>query len=278
MKYGLDVSISGAYAQAELLADLAALAEESGWDGFFVQDCVLAARGEPLVDPWVALGAIARATSRVRIGALMTPLAAYRPWQVARQCASLDHLSAGRLIFGAGLGSLLEDFAAVGEDPTPSVRAEKLDEGLALLRLFWRGEPFSFTGKRFQVREAQLLPTPIQRPSIPIWIAGYWPHRKPLRRAAAFDGLYIGSLKADGEPLTPADLREVVAYARAQRPDNAAPFDVVFAGESEGASAADLVRPYAEAGATWWLEGVWVERGTPEQLRARIRQGPPHVE
>lgn len=277
MKYGLDVSITGAYAQAELLTDLAALAEESGWDGFFVQDCLLAPRGETLIDPWVALGAIARSTSRVRIGALMTPLAAYLPWQVARQCVALDHLSAGRLIFGAGLGFLPEDFEAVGEDATPSVRAEKLDEGLALVRLFWQGERFSFEGKRYQIRQAQLLPKPVQRPSIPIWTACYWPHRKPLRRAAAFDGLYIGSLKADGASLTPADLREAVAYAQSQRLDDTAPFDVAFAGETEAASEADVARPYAEAGATWWLEGIWIERGSPEQLRARIQQGPPRI-
>jgi alkanesulfonate monooxygenase SsuD/methylene tetrahydromethanopterin reductase-like flavin-dependent oxidoreductase (luciferase family) len=233
MRYGLDVSITGAYAQAALLADLATLAEESGWDGFFVQDCLLADQPEPLVDPWLALGAIALATRRVRIGALMTPLAAYRPWQIARQCVTLDHLSAGRLIFGAGLGFQADDFLAVGEDAAASVRAEKLDEGLALLRLFWRGEPFTFEGKRYQMRQAQLLPTPVQQPSIPIWLAGVWPHRKPLRRAANFDGLYIGSMRADGESLTPDDLREALAYIQSER-NEASTFDVAFAGATDG--------------------------------------------
>src|SRR5215467_9968334 len=130
MKYGLDVSITGAYADANLLADLAALAEEAGWDGLFVQDGLLNAEAFALVDPWVALCAIALRTERLRIGALMTPLAAYRPWQVARQIVSLDHLSQGRLIFGAGLGFQAHDFEMVGEDADPRHRAEKLDEGL----------------------------------------------------------------------------------------------------------------------------------------------------
>lgn len=276
MRYGLDVSITGAYAQAALLADIAALAEESGWDGFFVQDCLLAAQPEPLVDPWLALCAIALATRRLRIGALMTPLAAYRPWQIARQCVTLDHLSAGRLTFGAGLGFQADDFLAVGEDATASVRAEKLEEGLALLRQFWKGEPFSFAGKHYQMRETQLLPAPVQTPGIPIWVAGVWPHRKPLRRAASFDGLYLASQQANGEDLSPSALREAIAYVQSQRQTDA-PFDVAFAGETEAASAADVIHPYAQAGATWWLEGIWIERGTPEQMRARIQQGPPRA-
>jgi alkanesulfonate monooxygenase SsuD/methylene tetrahydromethanopterin reductase-like flavin-dependent oxidoreductase (luciferase family) len=257
-----------------VLADLAALAEASGWDGFFVQDGLLPASSETMVDPWPALCAIALATQRMRIGALMTPMAAYRPWHLACHTSTLDQLSGGRLIFGAGLGFKEEDFLAIGEDATARVRAEKLDESLALLRLFWKGEPFSFTGKNYQMREVQLLPTPIQSPSIPIWVAGVWPHRKPLRRAATVDGLYIASEQATGEHLTPADLHKAVAYVRSQRQDHA-PLDVAFAGVTEATTAASAIRPYAQAGATWWLEGIWVERGSVEEMRDRIQQGPP---
>jgi alkanesulfonate monooxygenase SsuD/methylene tetrahydromethanopterin reductase-like flavin-dependent oxidoreductase (luciferase family) len=277
LKYGLDVSITGAYAQAALLADLAALAEASGWDGFFVQDGLLPAPSEAMVDPWLALCAIALATQRLRIGALMTPMAAYLPWQLARQSVSLDHLCAGRLIFGAGLGFQAADFLMVGADATARVRAEKLDEGLALLRLFWKGEPFSFAGKHYQMRQTQFLPTPVQTPTIPIWLAGVWPHRKPLRRAAGFDGLYIASQQATGEPLTPADLHEAVAYLQSQR-EQPIPLDVAFAGVTEAAQAAAVIQPYVQAGATWWLEGIWVERGTVQQMRERIRQGPPRID
>jgi alkanesulfonate monooxygenase SsuD/methylene tetrahydromethanopterin reductase-like flavin-dependent oxidoreductase (luciferase family) len=276
MKYGLDVSITGAYAHASLLADLAALAEEAGWDGFFVQDSLLTAASEALVDPWVALCAIALRTQRLRIGALMTPLAAFRPWQVARQTVSLDHLSRGRLIFGAGLGFQAHDFVAVGEDADPRRRAEKLDEGLEILRKLWSGEAFSFHGTHYQMTEAQLLPKPLQSPSIPVWIAGVWPNRKPFRRAAGFDGIYIASQKANGEPFTPLELQEALAYIRTQR-EPASPFDVAFAGETPADFEKDtkIVQPYVSAGVTWWLEGIWTERGSVQEMRERIRQGPP---
>lgn len=276
MKYGLDVSITGPYADAHLLADLAVLAEETGWEGFFVQDGLLNADAQALVDPWIALCAIALRTRRLRIGALMTPLAAYRPWQVARQTVALDHLSQGRLIFGAGLGFQAQDFVALGEDADPRRRAEKLDEGLDILRKLWSGEAFSFHGTHYQLTEVQLLPKPLQSPRIPIWIAGVWPNRKPLRRAAGFDGIYIASQKANGEPLPPNALQEALAYIQAQR-EPTSPFDVAFAGETptDSEQGAKTVQPYREAGVTWWLEGIWTERGSVEDMRERIRQGPP---
>lgn len=276
MKYGLDVSITGAYAHPALLADLAVLAEETGWDGFFVQDGLLNADSQALVDPWIALSAIALQTRRLRIGALMTPLAAYRPWQVARQTVSLDHLSQGRLIFGAGLGEKAQDFVAVGEDADARHRAEKLDEGLEILRKLWSGEAFSFHGTHYQMTEVQLLPKPLQSPRIPIWMAGVWPNRKPFRRAAGFDGIYIASQKANGESLTPDALQEALAYIKAQR-EPASPFDVAFAGETptDIGQGVKTVQPYREAGVTWWLEGIWIERGSVEDMRERIRQGPP---
>jgi alkanesulfonate monooxygenase SsuD/methylene tetrahydromethanopterin reductase-like flavin-dependent oxidoreductase (luciferase family) len=147
---------------------------------------VKAEKKKPQED-WIALCAIALRTQRLRIGALMTPLAAYLPWQVARQTVALDHLSHGRLIFGAGLGEKAHDFVAVGEEADPRRRAEKLDEGLDILQKFWSGETFSFHGTQYQMTEVQLLPQPLQSPRIPIWTAGYWPHRKPFRRAAGFD-------------------------------------------------------------------------------------------
>lgn len=276
MKYGLDVSITGAYADASLLTDLAALAEEARWDGFFVQDGLLNAASEALVDPWVALCCIALRTRRLRIGALMTPLPAYRPWQVARQTVSLDHLSQGRLIFGAGLGFQAHDFVAVGEDADPRGRAEKLDEGLEILRKLWSGEAFSFHGNQYQMAEAQLLPKPLQSPCIPVWVAGVWPNRKPFRRAARFDGIYVASQKANGEFLTPLDLQEALAYIEAQR-ESASPFDVAFAGETpaDRKQGVQMVQPFESAGVTWWLEGIWPERGSVEAMRERVRQGPP---
>ena len=273
MQYGLDVRIDEDYADPRTLAALAAEAEAAGWDGFFVQEGL--SGEEAVVDPWVALAAIATQTRRIRIGALMTPLPRRRPWKVARETVSLDHLSNGRLIFGAGLGFQTLDFAPFGEETDPKVRAEKLDEGLAIISGLWAGEPFSFHGKHYQVSDVRFVPRPIQSPRIPIWIAGQWPYRRPFRRAARWDGIYVMTLKANGERLTPEEIRVMVAYVKAHR-GRSDSFDVAFAEEtpSDPEKGAKIVKPYREAGVTWWLEGIW---GAREEMRERIRHGPPRT-
>jgi alkanesulfonate monooxygenase SsuD/methylene tetrahydromethanopterin reductase-like flavin-dependent oxidoreductase (luciferase family) len=271
MKYGLDVAIHGEFADPALLAELAAQAEAAGWDGFFVQDGLL--HSEVATDPWIALAAIAARTSRIRIGALVTALARRHPWQVARQSVALDQLSGGRLIFGAGLGFETRDFSAFGQEADARIRAERLDEGLAILDGLWSGEPVTFQGAHYQVKQARFRPRPVQSPRIPVWIAGFWPNRRPFRRAARWDGLYVGTQKADGELLTPGELREAIAYVNAHR-KGAGPFDVAFAGTTppdpqEGRA---LVQPFADAGVTWWLEGIWE---SPASASERIGHGPP---
>src|SRR5688500_5376212 len=106
MRYGIFVPNFGPLGTARALADLAADAEAAGWDGFFIWDHI-ARKPEfrDVADTWIALTAIAMRTNTVRLGALVTPIARRRPWKLARETASLDHLSGGRLIFGAGLGS-----------------------------------------------------------------------------------------------------------------------------------------------------------------------------
>src|SRR5512143_2397569 len=156
MKYGLDASTADSYSDPHLLADLAAEAEETGWDGFFVWDAVFARPPRlPMVDPWVALTAIAMQTERIKLGAMVTPLARRRPWQVARETASLDHLSKGRLIFGVGLGYQALDFEAFGEEADPKIRGDKLDEGLEVLTKLWSGKRFTFQGEHYRVRNVK---------------------------------------------------------------------------------------------------------------------------
>jgi alkanesulfonate monooxygenase SsuD/methylene tetrahydromethanopterin reductase-like flavin-dependent oxidoreductase (luciferase family) len=280
MQYALDIPISGVYADPSVLADLAADAEAAGWDGFFLWDVLLgsAQRAEPLVDPWVALAAIATRTRRLRIGAFMTALPRRRPWKVARETVSLDHLSHGRLIFGAGIGFDPREFAAFGEDADSKIRAEKLDEGLEMLTGLWTGEPFSFAGEHYRVDDVTFLPRPVQSPRIPIWIAGGWPNPRPFRRAARWDGLYLLARKATGELLAAADIRDVVAYVAAHRAPDAGPFEVAVPGEtpSEREAAVEIVRPFEEAGATWWVE-IEDAHGSFEGYRERIRHGPPRL-
>lgn len=283
MQYAVHLPNLGEYGDPRLLVELAREAEAAGWDGFFLwdhrqPDPRLRA---PAVDPWVALTAIAMATSRVRIGALVTPLAGRRPWTVAREAVTLDHLSNGRLVLGVGLGDSPDgDFATFGEDPSPRIRAEKLDEGIAVLTGLMSGEPVQFQGKHYQVDGATFLPRPVQSPRIPIWVGGAWPHRGPMRRAARLDGIFPDKVGVDwekGEIMTPSDLAEIVAFIRAERQTNA-PFDVVLGGATPGndrAAGAAIVASYAAVGLTWWIEGINALRGPLDVMRQRIRQGPP---
>ncbi|MGZ3584903.1 MAG: LLM class flavin-dependent oxidoreductase, partial [Ktedonobacterales bacterium] len=247
--------------------------------GFFVWDTLFAEGRQdlPVVDPWIALAAIAMKTQHIRIGAMLTPLTRRRPWQVARQAAALDHLSGGRLIFGAGLGYQALDFVPFGEEYDPIIRAERLDEGLAVLAGLWTGQRFSFQGSHYHIEDVTLLPAPLQSPRIPIWTAGGWPRRKPLRRAAQWDGIYLMTVnQATGNLLSPDEVREVAAYIHDLLPAENTPFDIAVNGEtpSDSDTGAALVHPYREAGATWWIE-YEASRTSLAAYRQRIRSGPP---
>jgi alkanesulfonate monooxygenase SsuD/methylene tetrahydromethanopterin reductase-like flavin-dependent oxidoreductase (luciferase family) len=276
MYFGLDVPTTGVYADARTLAQLAAEAEAAGWDGFFIWD-VLGGSGPhvPVLDPWIALTAIALQTARMKIGLLVVPLARHRPWLVARRLANLDHLSGGRVICTAGLGHRAGDFSDFGEADDPAVRAGKLDEALAILAGLWRSDDFSFAGEHYTLNAVTLQPKPVQAPRIPIWVAGGWPRRAPFRRAACWDGVCIKSWdQARHAPLTLADFHACMAYVQAQRGQDT-PFDVVMSGETpeDAHTARDYVAQFAAAGATWWIEeGLgW----SFEEFRARMRNGPP---
>jgi alkanesulfonate monooxygenase SsuD/methylene tetrahydromethanopterin reductase-like flavin-dependent oxidoreductase (luciferase family) len=276
MRFAIYVPCFGAFADARTLADLAHAAEDTGWDGFFVWDHILAGAGVPMADPWIALAAMAMRTERIRLGALVTPLPRRRPWKVAREAVTLDHLSGGRLTFGAGIGGDWErEYSAFGEPADDRAHAVMLDEALDILTGLWRGEPFSHDGEHYHIRDVTFLPKPLQEPRIPIWIAGVWPHKAPFRRAARFDGV---AALADERQLTPADVREMMSYIHQHRPGNA-PFDVAtvgFTGDMPVGEAANLLADYADAGVTWWQEGFWPD-STVADARARIQQGPPKL-
>ena len=278
IKFGLDVSTAGSYADPRILADLAADAEEAGWDGFFVWDILFNENtfDEPVADPWVALAAIAMKTQHMRIGALVTPLARRRPWQVAREAVTADILSNGRLIFGAGLGFQTMDFDAFGEEIEPKIRAEKLDEALDALAGLWTGKPFYFNGKHFQINGAKLLPKAIQTPRIPVWIAGTWPNPRPFRRAAHWDGAYISGHKKNGERPTPKDIQDIVQFLGKEHKFPAR-FDIAIAGKmpSDRKQSVEVMQEFHEAGATWWIETINEDVGSFEEMSLRIRSGPP---
>lgn len=269
-------------ADPRVLADLGRRAEAAGWDGVFLWDHIAARDpAAPATDPWIALAAIAATTERVRLGALVTPLARRRPWKVARETVALDQLSDGRLVVGVGLGAAAEqEFAAFGEDGDPRVRARKLDEGLEVLVRLWSGERVDFDGEHLHVRGPEFHPTPVQRPRIPIWVAGRWPNKPPFRRAARWDGVFpIRDGLGETENTPVEDVAAAAAYAAAHRDPGLPLLDVVVEGMTPGrdasADAAFVARYAAEAGVTWWIEKQGWFRGGLEAARARIDAGPP---
>lgn len=285
MRYSVNIPNFGDFADARVVARVAAAAETAGWDALFIWDHVVhdkqLRRGQPFGDPWMLLTAAALATSRLRLGPLVTPVARRRPEQLARQVATLDALSGGRVIFGAGLGGPIEDeFASFGDTTDPRVLAERLDEGLGLLSRYWSGETVNHDGPHYRVRDTALLPATVQRPRPPVWIAGYWPKRRPMRRAAVWDGAVpLFESARHGQAPSPAEVRDLADYIGEQRDGRAGePFDIVVGGASEPSSAADLIQPLREAGATWWDERQ--VQTNPDHHRAdavlrRVEAGPP---
>jgi alkanesulfonate monooxygenase SsuD/methylene tetrahydromethanopterin reductase-like flavin-dependent oxidoreductase (luciferase family) len=278
MQYAFDVANFGPYADPRTLADLAHRAEDAGWDGFFIWDHILMMGGGAVGDPTVQLAAIAMATSHIRFGPLITPLARRHPWKLAREAATLDHLSGGRLILGIGLGGdWFGELSSFGYPVDDVVRAEVLDEGLAILTGLLSGEQFSFAGKHYTVKPTQFLPKPVQS-RIPIWIAGTWPRPRPFRRAARYDGVVPMSSNIEKD-LSVEDVRAIAKFTKERR-NNDTPFDIVHAGDTAGKSkreAADLVAPFIEAGATWWNEAPLPWKTTLDEVRARIAAGPPKI-
>jgi hypothetical protein len=258
--------------EPRVAADLAALAERHGWDGVFTYDAI-AIGSLPAHDPWIVMAAMAMQTERVRIGAIVTPPSRRRPWKLAREAMTLDRLSNGRLILPVGLGALDDSaFENVGEPTAARTRAELLDESLAILDGLWSGEPFAFDGRHYRFGKMTFRPTPLQRPRIPIWVVGAWPHERSMRRTLRWDGVYAQVEGIDG-------IRDVVAWAEREWPaaTRDRPWDVVAEGRTPAgnpASAAATVAEYEAAGATWWIECDW-DSVSVKAVRERIVAGPP---
>src|SRR3954468_22257387 len=250
--FSINIPNFGDFADARTVAKVATAAEAAGWDALFVWDHVVhdkrMRRGQPFGDPWMLLTAAALATSRLRLGTLVTPVARRRPEQLARQVATLDQLSDGRATLGVGLGGPIGDeYGRFGDTTDPVEIAGRLDEGLSLLSAFWSGAPVSHSGRHFTVDDVTLLPATVQQPRVPIWVGGFGPSGPPMRRAARWDGVVplFGEHRHGDVP--PVEVvREVLAYVGEQR-GSLDGFDVVLGGVTTPASAGDVVGPLAEA-------------------------------
>lgn len=289
MRFG----VVGTYGSVAQVVAMAAEAEDAGWDGFFTWDA-LSIGAMDIWDPWTLLGAAATATRRIRLGALVFALPRRPPWEVARQAVTVDHLSGGRLVMPVGLG-VLEDrgFAGVGAgSPSTRVRAEMLDECLAVLERAWTGETFSFTGRHHTVTDLVIAPPPVQRPRVPVWPVAALGSARSLGRAARWDGAVLQHAGHDAL-VRPEEAAVAVRWLHERRARLAADgtgvgtgvgttpvttFDVVAQGAlpPDADQAREYLAALAAAGVTWWVEARWdPATDSPEALGALIRRGPP---
>ena len=257
------------YGDATDIAEMAAVAEASGWDGLFVWEALYG------VDAWVSLAAAAIRTTTLRVGTLLTPVSRRKPWELAGQVATLDRLSAGRVTLSVGLGALDSGFADFGEECDRRLRAELLDEGLDIMVGLWTGEPVSYAGRHYTLtpNEFPSIKHVVQQPHPPVWCVGALTSAKSMARATRWSGL-LPQVVDDGTARQ-ATLEELTrAMPSIREATGGAPFDIVVEGSwQEHAPAA-----WAEAGATWWIESLWDAMHGPDPVTAsmdRLRDGPP---
>lgn len=257
-------------AQAEEIAAVAREAEAAGWDAIFFWD------GDWGYSPWIILTAIAERTTRIRFGAILHPLPWREPWLFARDSATLDQLAQGRLIVAVGVGAVDDADRARGRTrfglPVERrLRAERLDEGLAIVDQLWSGRPVTFDGRHYQLDAFSIRPRPVQSPRPPIWAVAAWGRRTSVERLRFCDGLLTE------ESVEPADLQAMLTYVAEHR-KLTSPFDVVMEADTRGATAEqarERVQRWAAAGVTWWVETMWSPPSALADVRARLQQGPP---
>jgi alkanesulfonate monooxygenase SsuD/methylene tetrahydromethanopterin reductase-like flavin-dependent oxidoreductase (luciferase family) len=280
MRYGLYFPNFGVFGDPATVVEIAITAERAGWDGVFPWDHIQIGHwAGPVIDPWVALAAAAVATERINLGPMVTPLPRRRPTKVARETATLDHLSAGRLILGVGIGWPPDvDFGNFGDAADNRIRGAQLDEGLELLESLWSGNVVDHRGTHYTALNARFLPRPQQQPRIPIWVGGMWPRKPAFRRAARFDGVFpiaVGETLDDGAAMTPEMLSDVVAYVAAHR-ESEEPFDVAVGGSTFAGAGNAPPADFAAAGATWWMESIgWPSDVPLSDWLEFIAAGPP---
>ena len=273
------------YATEREFADLARLGEQRGWDAVFGWEALYG------VDAWVELGAAAMVTERIRLGTLLTPASRHRPWDLASKVGSVDRISGGRAFMSVGLGALHPGWTAFEADEGRAVRAQKLDECLAIYAgLLGDAATFTYAGKHYSAGPNDFLvppPTP-QRPHPPVWVVGAptpgGGRQRSLERAARWQGLIPAIQPPAGKPRTVEAFASVVEAVRRLREQQGLPwegYDVVIEADSFGSfTALEPAEPAAweQAGATWWVESWWDLPQGPDglaEVRRRLEAGPP---
>jgi alkanesulfonate monooxygenase SsuD/methylene tetrahydromethanopterin reductase-like flavin-dependent oxidoreductase (luciferase family) len=287
MRFAINIPNFGDFADPQAVADLARRAEAAGWDGLFIWDHVTFEKLQvrEIGDPWVLLTAAALATRRIRLGTMITPIARRRVSKLAREVTTLDRLSGGRMVLGAGLGAPIGDeFGSFDEPTDPRLLAARLDEGLEALNLLWSGAPVTFRGAHVRIEDVVFRPVPVQQPRVPVWVGGNWPNKAPMRRAARWDGAVPNldpGAALEALPPDPATVRALHSFLQRRREEAGnehKPFDLVVGGMSPAGtgSTRDMFGSLEEVGATWWQECMpWDERlGRAGPMLRRAEQGP----
>jgi hypothetical protein len=258
----------------------AKVAEETGWDAFFVWEPTYG------IDAWVTLAAIAVETEAIRLGTLLSPPSRMRPWKLASEAITLDILSNGRITISVGLGAIDTGFEELGEKTDLKTRAELLDESLDIINGLWSRDLLNYEGKHYNIKNLfrseffKRHPPPklVQLPRIPIWVVGAWPYEKSMKRAIKYEGIIptIKNKQGQFEDITPEHIIEIKEYIQ-ENHSKKAPFDIIVEGKSPGDDpevSMSIIKPFAEAGATWWIESDWTTKKL-ELLFKRVKQGPP---
>lgn len=274
VRHGLFLPPFDGLADVERMADLAVLAEETGWDGFFVWDHLCyPAPVRDILDPYICLAVIAARTRRVLLGPMVTPLIRRRPQVVARQAVALDRLSKGRLVMGFGIGDDYpgSELACFCELTDAVERGRALDEGLAIFLGLVSGEEVNITGEFFTARDVAFRPGAYRPEGIAVWTAGRWPNRAPVRRAARHHGMVVIQM-TEPEQVGELKMRLEEDGADLDR------FDIVVWGQRDEKMeyrSDERYTQWAEAGATWFLTGPGPFHLVYDEVREYVAAGPP---
>ncbi len=275
MHFGVFLPPFAEFAEPRRVMALSKRSEDAGWDGLFLWDHMLAAPGMAVADPWITMAAVAVATTRLRLGALVTPLPRRRPWVLSRQMATLDRLCDGQLIGGIGLGDDgWSEFSSFGDEADAVVRGQMLDEALELVQRFLTGQPVTFRGRHYVVNSPALLPTPRQTP-LPMWGAIRWPNRKPLRRIAKLQGCFpifpTDSTQQSPDPTDVQAIRDALTDLGSPDIDIAVRCKLAL---EEPERVPKTVAALDQAGVTWILES-FPPGASPELVERVVSSGPP---
>lgn len=256
----------------------AVVAERAGWDGVFMADA-LGGPGRSYVDPWITLASIAAETDDITLGSWITPLPRRQPWQLASELAALDRLSDGRVLLGVGLGAPWNyEVTGIGYDPASL--ADRYDEALEIITSLWSGEPVTYDGEHYHLDELTLATTPLQEPRIPIVMGFWWPNKRPIHRAAAYDGImpvapsFYGAEGVQGERPTGTpeeELAQLVEYYRTEAGGSGEIVLPIDAAETPP----DFVELCESHGVTWTLTTDLLEGDSHDANLERILEGPP---